>query len=52
MQCNVSYLFDLFHTFEFNEQYDGIDLILMEALYGAQVDIQDTMLPLQYHGGK
>ena len=52
MHCNVSYLFDLFHTFEFNEQHDGIDLILMEALYGAHVDIQDTMLPLQYHGGK
>ena len=30
---NMCYLFNLFHTFEFDEQHDGIDLILMEALY-------------------
>ena len=44
--CSTN-LFNLLHTLELDEQDDGVDLVVVEALHGAQVHIQDAVLVLE-----
>ena len=46
------YLFDLLDTLELDEEDDGEDLVVVEPLHRAQVDIQDTVLTLHIHHQK
>ena len=40
------HLFDLLHTLELDEEDNGIDLVLMEPLHRAKMNIEDAMLIL------
>ncbi len=45
----VTHLLDLLDTLELDEEDNGEDLVVMQALHGAQMDVQNAMLALQKH---
>ena len=45
----LNYLLNLFDALELDEEDDGEDIVVVEPLDGAQVDVQDTVLLLPSH---
>ncbi len=49
MTLYSTHLLDLLDTLELDEEDNGKDLVMMQALHGAKMDVQNAMLALQKH---